>query len=46
MHLYLDHAFPGERQFVEDFTDNAEHGTRFRLVLPLLDTPSIEAAAR
>ena len=21
MHLYLDHAFPGERQFVEDFTD-------------------------
>jgi PAS domain S-box-containing protein len=25
---------------------DAEHGTRFRLVLPLLDTPSIEAAAR
>jgi len=34
MHLYLDHAFPGERQFVEDFTDNAEHGTRFCCHVP------------
>jgi hypothetical protein len=34
MHFYLDHAVSGERQFVENFTDNAEHGARFRGYVP------------